>query len=436
MSLAPCAPRLRPIGRLALLASLALAAVPTHAQNYKADPVEQGLRSKGQLAKKYAKNGVGDRQLFEDYLTKYFFPSMTQPTPNGLAGLAKANKDLFDAFLLPAKSDVQKYVHEQALAFSVRVLKGRYHPAVRNNALLILGKLKDDYASGAPSAKANELLCLLATRGATNPKAQAYELSGALMGLDHHTQAFNKLTKPAKSKTAQALYKVMSTDTLPMHVGPGVADWLYLKAAKAIGNVGIPGPRGVFATAVAKKTSDENLSIETRAAIAAELDRMNLAPGKVKADAVTKAVFDLAAAIGESESEIATKFEDMQLGGRRRVASSGRGNEARRFRESDKNQGEMVLVREGIVDLLLDLSKAVQAASKVAGDDAKARLTAIDEAVNDAIQAASNKDLIDLNVADAINSMASTIEANAPVAPAAEEEVDVIEAAAAPANTK
>ncbi len=437
MSLAPCAPRLRPFGRLALLASVVLTAVPTHAQNYKADPVDQGLRKKRQQAKKYAESGVGDRQLFEDYLTKYFFPSMTQPTPNGLAGLAKANKDLFDAFLLPAKSDVQKYVHEQSLEFAVRVvMERRYHPAVRNNALLILGKLQDDYATGAPCVKANDLLCKIADSGAKQARLQAYLLSGALLGIDRHTQAFSLLPSPSKTKTARALHSVMSTDALPMHVGPGVSDWLYLRTAKAIGNLGTPARGGIFAIAIANKASDENLSIETRAAIAAELDRMNLAPGRVKADVVTKAVFDLAAAIGESESEIATKFEDMQLGGRRRVASSGRGNEARRFRESDKNQGEMVLVREGIIDLLLDLSKAVQAASKVAGDDAKTRLTAIDEAVNDAIQAASNKDLIDLNVADAINSMASAIEANAPVPPAEEEEADVIEAAAAPANTK
>ncbi|QDT67322.1 hypothetical protein MalM25_02190 [Planctomycetes bacterium MalM25] len=443
MSLAPCAPRLRPIGLLALLASVVLTAVPTHAQNYKADPVEQGLRSKGQLAKKYAKNGVGDRQLFEDYLTKYFFPAMTQPTPNGLAGLAKANNDLFSAFLDDAKTDVQAYVHKQALAFTVRVLRGRYHPAVRNNALLILGKLQDDYATGAPSARANELLCALATRGATNPKAPPYELSGALIGLDRHTRAFKLLAGSAKSKTAKALYTIISTETLPMHVGPGVNDWIYLKTAKAIGNLGMPGPKGgVFASAIAKKATDENLSLETRAAIAAQLDRMNLAPGKVKAEVVTGAVFDLANAIGDSESEIATKFEDLQLRGGRRMAVSARGNEARRFRESDKNPGEMVLVREGILDLLIDLRSAVRAGAAVADENAKPRLAAIDEAVTDAIQAASNKDLIDLNVADAVKSMASVIDDNQPPAPAEEEEEaeeGVLEAtvqAAVPVDTK
>ena len=422
MSLALCARRLRPIGHLALLASLVFATVPMHAQSYKADPLEQGLRSKGQLAKRYAKSGVGDRQLFEDYLTKYFFPSMTQPTPVGLAGLAKHQKDLFDGFLMTDKREVQKYVHEQALNFAVRVVsQRRYHPAVRNNALMILGKLQDDYAAGTPSDKANELLCKLAKRGVTSEKAYGYELNGALMGLERHTQDFSKLTGPAKKRTAITLYDVMKTDKLPMHLAPGVSDWIYLQTAKSIGNLGTPGPKGVFATTIARKAADENLEIETRAAIAAELARLKLAPGKVKAEPITDALFALADDIGESEEATATKFEDMKLRGGNRMAASGRGNEARRFRESDKNQGEMVLVREGLLDLLLDLRKAVQAGKAIAAEEPKAQLAAIEESITDAIRAAGNKDLIDLDVTDAVKSMASTIEANQPVPPAEEE---------------
>lgn len=405
-------PRGRTACRLAMaLLMMAIVTPVAWGQNYKADEVAQNLSKNGGLAKRYAKNGSGDEALFKQYIEQYFFPSMTMPTAEGLADLERSQSDLFKYYL---PGTTQAYVNKQATEFAVRVTNDRqYHPAVRYNAMLILGRLMDDYANKAPSTAANAELCKWADRGATNDRVYGYELAGALIGLERHTRLKDGLGKDEARRSMASLYKVLRTDKLPMPLDTEVSDWLYLTAAKGIGNFGTPGPRnGLFAALIAKKVADSTISLETRSAMAAELSRMGLKPDNVNAAPVIKIVSDLAQAVAEEESEIAEKFEDMQIGGAARFQAGGRGKLSRRIREGGTSTSEQgpVYVREGLLQELTDLRKGVRAVKGIATGESQGQLEAVEQAVTDAIRVVGNKDRGDLNVAGAVRTMAREIE--------------------------
>lgn len=411
MLLSPYAARLLLIAVVVAL-SPALAA----AQNYKADELDRKLSSRGAIARKYAQRPIGDPAEFKAYVETYLFPSMTQATAAGLEDLEKTHENLFKKFIYTASGPTQKYLHDEAMTFAKRVLSkegNRYHPAVRNNALLILGKLDDRYATGggkpAPSAEANDLLCKLVARALGTPRPQ-YELVSALVGLDRHARFFSELPGGQRTSTYKALYKTLATDDLPGGYKPAVKDWIYVRAATAVAKLGTPGPKGAFAMAIGKRLADDSRSLATRAEMAAQIAGMNAKPGDFDTKPLIKAITDLSVAIARQEADTAKEFEDFQLKSGKRFVASERSNLNHRLREGADREEGVVLVREGLVELLGDLRSGVRAIRKATADEGLAGLPAIEEALTETLRAASNKDAIDLAVSDAIRQMAATIE--------------------------
>lgn len=411
-------PSLRSAFRLIALAA-AMASMPswTLAQNYKADELDKKLSSRGAIARNYVKGRGGDPAEFKAYIETYFFPSMTQPTAAGLEDLEDSHENLFKNFLYTANGPTQKYLHDEAMKFAKRVLgSSGYHPAVRNNALLILGKLDDRYATDggkpAPSAEANNLLCTLVTLGLNPEKSRPqYELVTALVGLDRHARFFSELPRKQKSELAKTLFRVLMTDELPSGFTKEVKDWVYVQAASAVAKLGTPGPQGgLFAKAVAKRMADTSRSLETRAELASQLAPMNAKPGDYDTKPVIKAIIDLSVAIARQEADIANKFEDYQLARGQRFVASERSNMNHRMREGDSREEGVVLVREGLVQHLRNLRAGVRAVKAATADENQAGLIAIDEALSDTLDTASNKDSIDLAVTDAIKQMAARVE--------------------------
>jgi len=397
---------LRPLAGLIAVAIVAVA-TPTFAQQYQSDPIESKLATKGAIAQRYAKSGQGDAQEFKDYIEKVFFPAMTQSTPEGLADLEKMQGLLFKQFLTGVPAATQKYMHEQAFDFSKRVVGGRYHPSVRYNALLILGKLNDKYPAGGedpvPAAKATDLLCKLTDVAISNPRTPNYLLIGALLGLERHAAYSSQLPGAQKKTLMVTLNKVLTMDQLEGDFTPEVREWVYTRAASAVASTKNPG----FVHGLAKRVTDDTLSLETRAAILAELAKLDAKAGENYGPVIAKAAIALASDIGKEEAEIATKFDDMQL-----QSSTGfigaRGKLSRRVTTSP--EGGPKLSREGILALFNDLQVGVAAAEKISPEDQKPALTAINAAVTNVVSKTADKGSIDLDVTEAIKQMASAVE--------------------------
>ncbi len=400
----------RPLLGLFTLATFA-AATPATAQRYKSDAIDSRLSTKGVIARRYVKSGQGDAQEFKDYIEKAFFPSMTQASPEGLAELEKLQSDLFKYYLYPAPPATQKYLHQQALDFAKRVAAGReYHPSVRYNALLILGKLDDKYPAGGqapvPSATATDLLCALTSASIKNPRSPNYLLVGALLGLERHAKYYEQLPNEQKKNLMVTLYNVLTVDKLEGDFTPEVREWVFTRTASAIANMQTPGPKGAFVKGLAKRVSDDTLSLETRAALLAQLKKLNAKPGEDYGPAIAKAAIDLASAVGKEEAEIAEKFEDMQI--QAGIGFIGaRGKLSRRVTTGLTNEPQ--LYREGILALFNDLQKGVSAAEEISPADQKPALTAITAAIANVVSKTADKSSIDLDVTEAIKRMAYAV---------------------------
>ncbi|QDV72165.1 hypothetical protein [Botrimarina mediterranea] len=402
----------RPLRPLAGLIALAIAATaaPTLAQRYESDAIESRLSNKGVIARRYAKTGQGDGAEFKEYIEKYFFPAMTQTTPEGLADLEKMQGDLFKSFLTGVPAATQRYMHEQALDFSTRVVANRkYHPSVRYNALLMLGRLNDKYPAGGedptPAAKGTDLLCSLTSASISSPRTPNYLLVGALLGLERHANYYQQLPRPQQAKLMRTLYDVLTVEKLEGEFTPEVREWIFTRTASAIASMKTPGPQGVFVKGLAKRVGDDTLSLEARATILRELAEMEAEAGQDYGAAIAKAAIELASDIGEEEAEIAEKFDDMQL--QAGVGFVGaRGKMSRRVTVTPENGPQ--LYREGILALFNDLQKGVAAAADISPEDQKPALTAINEAIKNVVNKTADKGTIDLDVTEAIKQMAST----------------------------
>jgi len=108
--------------------------------------VSQALRNPSALA--------ANRGAIDDYFKRYYFPIMTDTDPASLGQLAKLRDDLFKRILRNATSkSAQDHITGLTMAIMGRIALDQYHPAVRYNAVLILGELDQQYATKGANPK-------------------------------------------------------------------------------------------------------------------------------------------------------------------------------------------------------------------------------------------------------------------------------------------
>ena len=402
---------------LSLAMVFAVMATVVVGQSYKADEYDSKLSRKGQIVKRYVKDPTGnseDKQVYQDYFAKYYFPVMTQSTEDGLENLGKMRYDLFRNFVWTAKPAVQKELSSQALNFAKGVISsGRYHPAVTYNALLILGQIDSRYAGVGkepiPHADANKLLCVVAQRAAKDAKLPRLMLTGALIGLERHAGHLSEMPQANKTMTVKTLVGVLKTDKLSGDYREGVRGWIYCQAAKALTEIKSTEQTGVFFEATAKRVADESLDLESRLMLASLLEKLNPQPGIAGAATAIEAVQKLALEVSEQEQSIAEQFEELQLQGGTQKSLLISSNVAKhRLQQSD--EGLVVLERSGLLATLQKLTGAAKAVAQVAEGDDKSRVDSMLTALEEARRVTADKDVIDLTLVDAIRQMHKQIE--------------------------
>ena len=151
---------------LLLAAFVACIATSALAQEYRTDPIDENAKKNG-----YKGSGVkdpavysADKAIFDEYFQKAYFPSMTHPTSEGLAELGRLRSDLFSKYLRETsnqqfQTNLSKMAYDAMLKVAAnmeqlnppQVADPPYHPAVRYNAILIVGMLDEKYAAdGTP----------------------------------------------------------------------------------------------------------------------------------------------------------------------------------------------------------------------------------------------------------------------------------------------
>ena len=83
------------------------------AQAFRSDDFDNQLSRRGAIAKRFIKSSSPDpeaRQAFQAYFEQYYFPSMTQFTPDALGKIEKKRTELFKQFIYPANGPTQAYL--------------------------------------------------------------------------------------------------------------------------------------------------------------------------------------------------------------------------------------------------------------------------------------------------------------------------------------
>ncbi|MEM8865481.1 MAG: hypothetical protein AAGF31_08025 [Planctomycetota bacterium] len=403
---------------LLLIASVVVTGFAPMAEAQRGPQVDEvdnspALRRSGTVVKNWVKRPSGnpaEEQQFEDYFDKYYFPTMTQTSPDALGELGKLRYDLFRQYIDPAAPEVRKKLTEKAYAFANRVIRGRYHRAVKYNAVLILGSLTTDGTTPLPAA--STFLCRI-SGFASKGRLPGYMQAGALVGLSQHAAVIDRLPEEQQKLTLAALAEATTKEAVAGTGGKLTQDWLRSRAAAAIAVAAKQLDTGAPAPLIVKLIGDDSMTLNARCTVAGTLEGLKLPPD----GSAAKTLLELASEVAKDEAEEANEFEELQISSRG-TRSAMQFNKSQRYM-LDPVESRVVYLREGLAGRLEPLRRGLQASLATAGDSAPAVETAV-SAISKVLEVATSNDTIDLDVAAAVKSMATSLQ-NTPPAAAAEE---------------
>lgn len=386
------------------------------AQPYQTDPnfdKTAGNRLLVQRCLKDPAEYAANKDKFEEFFTKYFFPKMTRPSPDALAELGKDRYELFTRHLwVTTNEDLQKHLTELArVAMEKMIANPAYHPAVRYNAVLIMGLLDEQYAienrrPPKPLPRGTKVLTVIVERATEGNQFPPPVVLGALVGLERHAQYRNSLDPAAVSAMTAALVKLVNQEEPIQDTDSEVYSWLRLRAASALAQLGSPGPNGEVHEALIQLVSGQK-SLDDRTAAVGLLEKIKYDGAKIDARATVDALLKLAGDLAAAEGKRAREFEESAAG---LTGFRGVGVGVATGVYTDPLSDQQAFPRRQVLARLVGLRRGLRAVRPALDDEGRAKLDAIDKTLGPAIAATSSQDG-NLAVAHVVGQMASAIEA-------------------------
>jgi hypothetical protein len=411
------------------------------AQQWTTDPVNAQARINAAVVNTCLRDPsayAAQKQKFNEYFQAYYFPEMTQTGEENLGRLGNMRYDLFKRYLWnTSNAQLQKDLTEMAFAAMRQMLKSTYHPAVRYNAVLVLGLLDSKYDLSkppTPHAASNALLQAILNAG-MDPKSNVPGslLLGAVIGLDRHAQ-FRQTLPPANvDSMTKTLLKLVSLDKPVQEMDRDSFSWLQLKGAGALARMGTPGPNNAIHDAIVKFI-DRTRSLDDRCAAVALLDKLDYKAAKVDGPGTAEPLFKLARDLGDAEDKRAKKFEDPVAGGAVSFPVSVGPEMGPGF--ASMQPGQELFPRQHVLARLLNLKKGLTKIKPALPDDSQKKIDAILAAINPVITAAASKDTGQLRLTGAIRTMAGAINRAVPPARPEADETDEDDVLSAPPATE
>jgi len=384
------------------------------AQPYQTDPnfdKTAGNRLLVQRCLKDPAEYAANKEKFEEFFSKYYFPKMTRPSPDALAELGKDRYELFTRYLWPTtNADLQKHLTELArVAMEKIIANPAYHPAVRYNAVLIMGMLDEQYAienrrPPKPLPRGTKVLTVIVERASDGNQFPPPVVLGALVGLERHAQYRDSLDPAAVEAMTAALVKLLNHEQPIQDMDSEVYSWLRLRAASALAQLGSPGTKGEVHEALIKLMNGQK-SLDDRTAAAGLLEKIKYAGAQIDARTTVEALVKLASDLAAAEGKRAREFEESAAGlSGARVAGVTSGL------YSDPLSDQQAFPRRQVLARLVDLRRGLRAVKPALDEEGRAKLDTIDKTLGPAIAATSSQDG-NLAVAHAVGLMADAIEA-------------------------
>ena len=402
-------------------------ALQASAQQYKSLPVDDKARLLGPLAQNCVKEPsryTADRERFTEYFKNYFFPAMTRSEPEALAELGRMREDLLSRFLWASRdeqlqSDLSKIAFESMWPIAT---SKDYHPAVRYNAVLILGRLDDKYAIDAaanrrppiPFEAATQKLIIIVESAAEGKAVPPYLLVGALIGLERHAQYSDGLGRDTIASMNAAVLALAAKDVPLPEVDPKVVEWVRVQAATVLAKLGKTQPTAEQLAAITKMivgNTVPKMSFDARCQVAALLESMKLDGAALDGKATTDALLNLASDVAVDEAKAAKAFQEANLqgGGFRSSLGAPGGSRGKGRMKINLETQEMELDNRVLLARLGDLKRGLTAAKPIAAADKQPVFDAVIAAVGATIAAAESANVVDLEKAGKVIEMADQI---------------------------
>jgi hypothetical protein len=396
----------------------AMSPASSRAQAYRSDAPDQAAKKLLGVARNPA-NYAANRPQYEEFFNKYYFPNMTGSSPEELATLGIARYALFRDFLWKTDNEqVQKALTDLAYQAMGKILVAKdppYHPAVRYNAILILGMLDDQYArDGAttparPHSRSNNALTGIVNHAMSGKdEFPPAVVLGAVIGLERHAKLRAGLPANNVKAMTDALVKLVSQSQPIMEMDRVEYSWLRLRAANALATLGSPGQNNVVHDAFVKLIGDFK-STDDRCAAAALLAKIKYEGAKVDGAATADRLFTLARDLATEESKRANEFNEKQIASGGFAPGYSDGFQATGITPPEKFPRRQILAR------LTDLRAGLQAAKPLVPAESQPKIDALVAAIDPVRQLAVDK-AVELQLTEAIITMATAINLAVPAA--------------------
>ncbi|HJQ81386.1 MAG TPA: hypothetical protein VJ828_15600 [Lacipirellulaceae bacterium] len=452
----------RNLRRLALMLFAAGLAPVVYAQQpavqYRSDPPDAKLKTYGGVARALVKQGsyAAEKAKIDEYFDKFYFPDMTGTSPEELGRLGDSRYKLFKDYLWESTdATFQQTLTNKAFTAMINVLKPQnppYHPAVRFNAVLVIGMLDRQYGvegsrPSEPLPQATKALVAIVDSATVKEIFSPAVILGAVIGLERHAQLRQSLSADDVAKMTAALLKLINHDKPIQDMDPAAYAWLRLRAASALSHLRTVGPKNSFHNAIVK-LAGELKSMDDRCEAASLLARTDYKEVKLEDPAASEPLLKLARDLAAEESKRAKDFqqEEVGLGGGVSVGTGiGRGEygggrspySPRGMGQYGGNYGATGDVleeqerfpRRHVLARLTDLKAGLEAVKPAVPAETQAKIDAILAAIAPVRTQAVDKEIGELAFASSIVAMAAAVEAaakpaDAPAAADEEESAD------------
>lgn len=232
----------------------------------------------------------GNETTFDNYYTAYYFPKWTLTSEKSLAELPQ-ERFKFIRDHLEYSAGKNQTAHDRLLDLTFDYLKPivqdpEFHPAVRYNAMLVIGMLNATEARRAgvvgavqlpePYGKTLPVLVEEFKKADNNDAVRVAALLGITRHLewDNYRAAGTKMPAPTRTEIVNALTELVQLQTPPQGRTPAGHTWLRRRAVEALAHTGVLGVDAKLAALIDSLITDDKQPLALRCTAAETIARM------------------------------------------------------------------------------------------------------------------------------------------------------------------
>jgi len=244
-------------------------------RKYDSLPVDTALRKEGSAIGTILRNGKfsssKEKDDFDNFYKNYFLSRWT--VQEDIRNLPRYRQDLAGHFRTAKSGEVRADLTRLVLDFLTKLVGGKYHPAVKVNAMLMIGELNRVEQAGKEAAvPLPEALDVLIAAVKSTKLSEGLRAT-AMVGVLRHASAGIQ-GGDAQKKVSDAMLRLAGAD-LPTGSAPSGRAWIVAQAVETLGALGSVGENNDVFTAIVKLAADAKLPFLVRCSAADALGRLS-----------------------------------------------------------------------------------------------------------------------------------------------------------------